>query len=145
MPSRLPTLQSLSPMKDTHAKAIAALRFVDFSLAESGYVPDSACRSQIREALDAEALAPFPSLVIPVYVRSVYGNEHVYAADETQARFLSALTSSKTLTDSHRRALEGLGFSFSLVTDPRLMGSPLGATLFALGASAVNVPSNPQA
>lgn len=144
MPSRLPTLQSLSPMKDTHAKAIAALRFVDFSLAESGYVPDSACRSQIREALDAEALAPFPSLVIPVYVRSVYGNEHIYVADSDKARALASLTSSKTLTHSHVRALQELGFTFEHVADPRAK-STLAESLFALGASAVNVSSNPQA
>lgn len=71
--------------------------------------------------------------IIPVYVRSVYGNEHIYVADPDKARILSALTSSKTLLPSHVKALQSLGFTFEHVPDPR--AKTLGADLFALGAS----------
>lgn len=79
-------------------------------------------------------------LTIPVYVRSVYGNEHIYCADADKARSLSTLTGSKTLTPSHVRALQELGFTFEHVADPR--AKTLGADLFTLGAS---MHRNPQA
>lgn len=103
-----------------------------------------AARLALRLSQALDVLDIVPSNVIPVYVRSVYGNEHIYVADSDKARALASLTSSKTLTHSHVRALQELGFTFEHVADPRAK-STLAESLFALGASAVNVPSNPQA
>lgn len=103
-----------------------------------------AARLALRLSQALDVLDIVPSNVIPVYVRNVYGNEHIYVADADKARTLAVLTASKTLTHSHVRALQELGFTFEHVADPRAK-STLAESLFALGASAVNVPSNPQA
>lgn len=56
---------------------------------------------------------------ITYYRKSVYGNEHIYAADETQAHCLALLTGQKTLTESSLNALAGLGFSLTEILPPR--------------------------
>lgn len=80
------------------------------------------------------------AFTLSVYVRNVYGNECIYAADAEQARILRALTSSKTLLPSHVEALTALGFTFQQVPDPK--APKLGAELFALGVSSLR-SSNP--
>ncbi len=57
--------------------------------------------------------------VIPIYHRSRYGVIDTWPADATQARHLFTLTGNRTLTHSHRIALEAMGFRFLTVSDPK--------------------------
>lgn len=59
-----------------------------------------------------------------IFTRSVYGNPHVYLDVSTQERAdianaIQSLTRAKTLLPDHLRALEALGFKFSVVIDPK--------------------------
>lgn len=47
---------------------------------------------------------------IKYYVKSVYGKDTVYLADSEQASYIQALTGCKTVTLTHMKALESLGF-----------------------------------
>ena len=53
---------------------------------------------------------------IEIEIKNIYGNELKYVVDPSQARWLSALTSRKTLTDLDIKALKELGFTFSVKT-----------------------------
>jgi len=59
------------------------------------------------------------SQLISVYVRNVYGIQHVYVSDAELAATLAKLTRSKTLLPEHIDALKTLGFTFEQVPDPR--------------------------
>ena len=57
---------------------------------------------------------------IPVFIRSAYGEERVYAADSQHANALKYLTNCKTLPPMHLAGLEKLGFESVPVVDPSL-------------------------
>lgn len=56
---------------------------------------------------------------ITYYRRSVYGVEHMYIADAYVAALVRALTGTKTLLDAHKKALEGMGYTFAEVLPPK--------------------------
>ena len=58
-------------------------------------------------------------MTITFFVRSVYGRDNIYIADETQAALVSTLTGLKTVSNSQLCALSSLGFTLEQVPDPR--------------------------
>lgn len=58
-------------------------------------------------------------MTIPFFVRSVYGRDNIYIADETQSALVSTLTGLKTVSNSQLRALSALGLTLEQVPDPR--------------------------
>ena len=59
------------------------------------------------------------ALVIPYYIKSIYGSDKAYIADADLARKVTRLTGRTTLTPTDYAALEDLGFTFTQVLPPR--------------------------
>ncbi len=55
---------------------------------------------------------------IDYYVKSTYGNDRMYIADQAIAQSVSTLTGDKTISFAHISALEKLGFSFRQILPP---------------------------
>ena len=58
-------------------------------------------------------------MTITFFVRSVYGRDNIYLADETQASLVSTLTGQKTVSNTQLRVLASLGLILEQVPDPR--------------------------
>ena len=57
---------------------------------------------------------------IKTFVRMVYGEPRRYVLDPEQAKHLERLTGTKTITPTHYKALQALGFVITGVADPKL-------------------------
>jgi hypothetical protein len=55
---------------------------------------------------------------INFYVKSVYGTDMMYVADQKQAQLIKGLTGQKTLTNQVMTSLQALGFTFEQVMQP---------------------------
>lgn len=58
-------------------------------------------------------------MVIHYYEKLVYGKPFLYIVDQNVAMYVNMLTHKTTLHESHKQALEGLGFTFVKVEEPR--------------------------
>lgn len=70
-----------------------------------------------------------PPRTIPVFIRSVYGQDRVYVANEQLAESIRTLTGAATLRATDISALSSLGFTFENVRDsnaPKLWGDSFG-------------------
>lgn len=56
---------------------------------------------------------------IEYYVKNVYGREVMYLADPTKAEALTKLTRLRTMSKEHMEALQGFGFVFQQIDEPK--------------------------